>query len=81
MVGYITDSMHVNLSKLRVLVMEREVWRAAVRGVAKGRTQPATELKDTDSLSFKGGLSTLCSSSSYLILPQAGVASQLTHLT
>ena len=55
MVGYITDSMHVNLSKLRVLVMEREVWRAAVRGVAKGRTQPATELKDTDSLSFKGG--------------------------
>ena len=55
MVGYITDSMHMNLSKLRVLVMEREAWRAAVHGVAKGWTQPATELKDIDSLSFKGG--------------------------
>jgi len=55
MVGYITDSMHVNLSKIRVLVMEREAWRAAVHGVTKGWTQPATELKGIDSLSFKGG--------------------------
>ena len=34
----ITDSMDVNLSELRELVMDREAWRAAIHGVAKGRT-------------------------------------------
>ena len=35
----VTDSMDVSLSELRELVMDREAWRAAIHGIAKGRTR------------------------------------------
>ena len=35
----IMDSMDVSLSELRELVMDREAWRAAIRGVSKSRTR------------------------------------------
>ena len=34
----ITDAMNTNLGKLREMVRDREVWHAAVHGLAKSRT-------------------------------------------
>ena len=35
----ITDSVDMDLGRLRELVMDREAWRAAVHGVEKSRTR------------------------------------------
>ena len=34
----ITDSMGMSLSKLREMLKDREVWHAAIHGIAKSRT-------------------------------------------
>ena len=35
----ITDLMHVSLSELRELAMDREAWRAAIHGLVKSQTR------------------------------------------
>ena len=35
----IMDSMNMSLSELREMMMDREAWHAAIRGVARSRTE------------------------------------------
>ena len=39
LLGGITDSMGMSLSKFQEFEMDREAWRAAIHGVAKSQTQ------------------------------------------
>ena len=55
----ITDSMDLNLSELRELVMDREAWHAGVHGVAKSQTRQRdwTDLLMWVNLGFPGDAS------------------------
>ena len=39
MVGYITNSMHMSLSKFWEMLKDREAWHAAAHGVTKSLTR------------------------------------------
>ena len=41
----VTDSMDMNMSKLREMVKDKEAWRAVVHGVTKSQRQLSNENK------------------------------------
>ena len=57
----ITDSMHMSLSELRELVMDREAWHAVIHGVTNSRTRLSdwTELKHKKLVNLKKRISKL----------------------
>ena len=65
----ITDSMHVSLSELRELVMDREAWRAVIHGVAKSQTRlnDRTELNCKFILDYRNDVRPKANSSDFLI--------------